>query len=385
MNCQYEYQKLALNDFLKTYYLGIVNSELFELTPIWLEATAHYMLSAHEQVIVHCLFEVNCNEAEQEELLIAWPLVHEKIGKQRLIRSLTSFYSAVSEPIVAINGSSTIDVEDDALSSTKFDGRSSRHSGCNLSRNPQDLYFTTLLNHIKEHNTWQQMFLGPLEQEGLAARQVLAKNTLVKTYACADNWYCDNIQNYQNYLSQRSSQLKNTVKRKEKKLAKAHDYHINIITSAEEFEHHFLDYQRIYQLSWKGEETSFEFIKQVALQAAAENKLRMGMLFVDNQGVAVQLWFLQKNTASIFKLAYDPAFKAFSVGSILSMALSEHVVELDKVDCIEFGMGSEPYKQDWMNKKRQRLTLQVFNERNILGILAAVKYILLSKLKNLFN
>ena len=96
----------------------------------------------------------------------------------------------------------------------------------------------------------------------------------------------------------------------------------------------------------------------------------------------MQLWFLQNNTASIFKLAYDPDYKAYSVGSILSMALSEHVIEYDKVTCIEFGMGSEPYKKDWMDKKQERVTLQVFNEQTFFGLLGAAKHIIPSKLKS---
>jgi len=49
------------------------------------------------------------------------------------------------------------------------------------------------------------------------------------------------------------------------------------------------------------------------LAALAENKLRLGLLFVDEEPAAAQLWFLQvteshnehpQKTASIFKLAY---------------------------------------------------------------------------------
>jgi len=256
-----------------------------------------------------------------------------------------------------------------------------RHSGCALGRNPLVSHFSTLLTRIKKNNSWQQMFLGPLDQESIFVHQIQKKCRLVKIYARADNWYCDNIQSFHDYYSQRPSQLKNTIRRKEKKLTKAHDHHVEIISEAKGFEHYFSDYQRIYQLSWKGEETSFEFIKQVCLQAAAENKLRMGLLFIDGVAVAAQIWFVQQGTASIFKLAYDPQYQKYSVGSILSMALSQYVIDIDKVHTIEFGMGSEPYKKDWMDKCKKRVTLQVFNHKTMIGNLLAFRYIVLSKIK----
>ncbi len=358
------YRKLSFNELLTSYPASLSRVHLFELTSIWLDATAQQMLTEQEHVVVHCLFELNDNN--QERLRIAWPLVHKSLSKHlTVICSLSSFYSAVTTPFLNENGALTNNIEDD--------------KECKQ----YALLCTNLFANVKAHNIWQQMNLGPFEDE--LSQLISSHFNAVKAYAKADNWYISNITDFNSYYQQRPSKLKNTIKRKEKKLAKLHDYHIKIITQAEAFQHHFLQYQGIYQLSWKGEETSFEFIKQVCVQAAAENKLRMGMLFIDGQAVAVQLWFLQQGTASIFKLAYDPQFQQYSVGSILSMALSEHVIEQDKVTTIEFGMGSEPYKQDWMDKKRERVTLQAFNERNFWGALLAARYLLPAKIKTLLS
>lgn len=357
------YHKSNLDDFLHCSHAETFISPLFECTPAWLQATAEHMLSEHETVIVHCLFEVTNNETNQEKLLIAWALVHEKGESLKLIRSLTSFYSAVTSPFLEEARSSIKNFEDDDI----------------VRADVNNHYFSILLTHIKENNSWQQMLIGPMGNKH--SQKILVGFKYSKIYSYADNWFVENIHSFNEYYNQRSSQLKNTLKRKEKKLVNSHDYHIKIITETEEFEHYFSNYQRIYQLSWKREEYSFAFIKKVCLLAAVENKLRMGVLFIDGQAVAVQLWFLQQGTASIFKLAYDPNYQQYSVGSILSMALSKHVIEQDAVTCIEFGMGSEPYKKDWMDKKRQRVTQQVFNERSFFGILLAVRYILLAKIK----
>ena len=182
--------------------------------------------------------------------------------------------------------------------------------------------------------------------------------------------------------SERPSRLKNTIKRREKQLIKKHKHHIKVVTCKKEFDLFFSCYKSIYEKSWKGEEYSYDFIEQVCLKVINENKLRFGLLIVDNKAVAAQIWFLQGGVASIFKLAYDPQYQNFSVGSILSMALSQHVIDVDKVHTIEFGMGSEPYKKDWMSKCNKRVTLQIFNHKTMIGNVLAFRYIALSKIKD---
>lgn len=349
------YKKLSFNDFLTSYQASVISADLFELTPAWLDTTNEFMLTEQENVVVHCLCDKS--DSKQDKLVVAWPLVHQSISKhQKTICSLTSFYSAVTSPFFMV-----------ATESVK---------GADIAY----YHLSILLDGIKKNNVWHQMQLGPFEDN--LSQPIAAHFNCVRHFSKSDNWYVNNIINFDSYYQQRPSKLKNTIKRKKKKLAADHHYHSKIIIEPAEFQHFFSDYQRIYRLSWKGDEYSFEFIKHVCLQAAAQNKLRMGILFVDDQAVAMQLWFLQNNTASIFKLAYDPDYKAYSVGSILSMALSEHVIEYDKVTCIEFGMGSEPYKKDWMDKKQERVTLQVFNEQTFFGLLGAAKHIIPSKLKS---
>ena len=67
------------------------------------------------------------------------------------------------------------------------------------------------------------------------------------------------------------------------------------------------------------------------------------------------------------------------------MAITEHVIENDQVTTIEFGMGSEPYKKDWLAKRRQRVSYQIFNDNCIAGKLSALRHIYLPKIKELIR
>jgi hypothetical protein len=386
---QFSYRELSFTEFIDQYEKCLPKARLFELTLPWLAATAEFTLPEKSQVIVHCLYQT---KAGQEPLLtIAWPLAHStrrntksQSSKQK-ITSLTSFYSSVVEPI--------------------------------LFNSPDKESMLQLLAHIDKNHQWHSMQLGAFE-EGLVAQALVKHFPYQRVFSKADNIYQDGITDYASYYQQRPSQLRNTIKRREKKLTKAHQYRTEIVTDINAFPAAFIAYKTIYQQSWKGDEFSFDFIEKVCIAALTENKLRLGLLFVDDEPAAAQLWFLQttdsdtqdnslacddsadqtssaflqtknqikgKTTASIFKLAYTPKYQKYSVGSILSLVLSEHVISKDKVSSIEFGMGSELYKKDWLTEKRTRQSYQVFNPYSIYGKLAIIRHIVLPRLVNLFT
>ena len=71
--------------------------------------------------------------------------------------------------------------------------------------------------------------------------------------------------------------------------------------------------------------------------------------------MAAQLWFVANQVAHIFKLAYDGEYSQFSVGTLLTMKLMEHVIDVDKVACVDFLSGDDEYKQQWMSARRERV------------------------------
>lgn len=346
------YQQLSLTEFVKRYSENIAQPRYYELSLSWLLASESYMLPNNSRVIVHCLFKVI---DDNETILVAWPLVH----KDKTISSLTSFYSAVTEPFIFSESAEQV--------------------------------LSSLLALISQHNDWLTLSIGPIEEASPLAQMLKSKQALLgyrKLYAKTDNFYLDGLEGFELYYRQRPSQLKNTLKRKAKKLAKQHSYHIDIITKESDFSEAFSHYKDIYQQSWKQTEYSFDFINRVCLEAVREDKLRLGLLFVDGKAVAAQIWFVQANEqgkfASIFKLAYIPEYQNYSVGSLLSMALSEQVLLQDNVSEIEFGMGSESYKKDWLPKQRRRVTYQIFNAKTAYGKLIAIRKVLLPKIKAYF-
>ena len=171
------------------------------------------------------------------------------------------------------------------------------------------------------------------------------------------NWvYRVNGQGYADYLASRSAQLRNTIARKQRKLEREHDYQLRLF-SGMEVPSAMADYNKVYRASWKASEQYSDFVQDMVARFSQAGWTRLGVLYINGQAVAAQLWFVCQHKASIFRLSYDETWKAYSPGTILTSFLMQHVIDVDRVDEIDFLTGNEAYKQEWMSDRHERFAL----------------------------
>ena len=120
------------------------------------------------------------------------------------------------------------------------------------------------------------------------------------------------------------------------------------------------DYQNVHARSWKEPEPYPDFIPDLVTTASAAGALRMGVLRFDDRPVAAQIWLASAGRSTIFKLAYDAEFKAYSPGTLLSIDLTRRVLTGDRPQEIDFGRGPDPYKREWLSQLRHRQRLLIF-------------------------
>lgn len=161
---------------------------------------------------------------------------------------------------------------------------------------------------------------------------------------------------YDQYLADRPGKLRSTIKRKEKKVD------VEILTRFDEAA--WRDYEDIYAESWKPEEGSPAFLRAFAEAEGDAGRLRLGIARAaddpQRRPVAAQMWTVEGGTAFIHKLAHREAAKPLSPGSVLSAALFRQVIDVDRVELVDFGTGDDPYKSDWMEAIRPRYRLEMF-------------------------
>lgn len=167
-------------------------------------------------------------------------------------------------------------------------------------------------------------------------------------------------QTFADYMASRPARVRNTIARKARKLARERGYSIRLYTD-HQLSQGMTDYHYVYQHSWKANELYRPFIDGLAEGLARQGWLRLAVLYVEQQPIAAQFWFVVHDKASIFKLVYDQAWQQYSPGSILTHYLMQQVIDSDKVSEIDFLTGNDAYKQDWMSERRKRWTLYAIN------------------------
>ena len=161
--------------------------------------------------------------------------------------------------------------------------------------------------------------------------------------------------------------------RAEKKLSKSSGYRLQIVQQDNALLGAAIDaYVQVYNQSWKVPEPFPEFIPGLCQLAAQKGWLRLGLIFLDNLPIAAQLWLVVEKKAYIVKLAYDQKFVKTSAGTVLTGALFRHVIDVDRVEEVDYLMGDDQYKQDWMSERRERRGIIAFNPQSPLGIAKAV-------------
>lgn len=154
---------------------------------------------------------------------------------------------------------------------------------------------------------------------------------------------------FDEYLAGRPGQLRTTLKRKTARVE------TQVLTRFDAGL--WADYEAIYAQSWKPSEGSPAFLRAFAEAEGAAGRLRLGVAHANGEAIAAQMWTVEGGTAYIHKLAHTEAAKPLSPGSVLSAALFRHVIDVDRVELVDFGTGNDGYKRDWMEEVRPRFRI----------------------------
>jgi hypothetical protein len=227
---------------------------------------------------------------------------------------------------------------------------------------------------------WDSVELRPLDRNEpiycCLLQSFKSAGMVVQPYFCFGNWYLPTAGlTFDDYFKTLPSATQNTIRRKTKKLEKTGKSRVEIVTDIENLEHAIASYEQIYISSWKRPEPYPEFVPGLIRACANRNWLRMGVIYLDDQPIAAQVWIVNSGKATIYKLGHDQRFDEFSAGSILTTAMIRHVLDIDKVQEIDFGSGDDPYKKNWLPQRRERWGILAMNPRTLYGCLGIVRNI----------
>lgn len=201
-------------------------------------------------------------------------------------------------------------------------------------------------------------------------------------YFAFGNWYLQVGSSWQDYLKERSGQLRSTLKRMTKRLA-ADNGHLEIIRDEADVERGIAAYQAVYGASWKTPEPYVDFIPGLIRLCARRGWLRLGVAWIGDKPIAAQLWITHAGRSHIYKVAYDEAYKANAPGTLVTALLLESAIEEDRVTEVDYLIGDDPYKKTWMSHRRERFGLIAYDPTTPRGMLGLVRQLVGNALRRL--
>lgn len=280
-------------------------------------------------------------------------------GRMRTLDSLSNYYSMIYAPLMRPDLS---DLEVDAA-------------------------LASLCQHLHaERPRWDAIHLRPLADDDpivdRLARALRKSGFFTFVYHRTTNWFVDTTgQSAEDYLSRRPSALRNTIRRQLRKAEDAGSLDFRVYRGGAPTEGPLLadgltDYQNVYAKSWKEPEPNPAFLPAFVNTCGELGTLRLGVLYLDGLPAAAQFWIFQNHRATIYKLAHDPAFDALSIGTIMTKKMMDWVIENDSPSEVDYGLGDEAYKQNWMSQSRTRMGLIAYRRGSLAGILGAARELL---------
>lgn len=219
----------------------------------------------------------------------------------------------------------------------------------------------------------QAIDLNPLSSDAAPALAAALERAgwSTETYFRFGNWYLEvEGRSFDAYFAGLASQVRNTVRRKEKKLRAAQGFEMGIATAGEELERALGDYERIYASSWKHAEPHPEFVPSIVRHLGERGWMRLGWVRLEGEPIAAQIWVVKDGIASIFKLAYDERHAQLSAGSVLTAHLMRHAIDADRVRIVDYLTGDDAYKREWMSHRRERVGVRAYLRASARGRLA---------------
>lgn len=178
------------------------------------------------------------------------------------------------------------------------------------------------------------------------------------------NWSEDvRGQTWASYLAARPGQLRETIRRR---LRGEHAF--ELIESGERLEAGIAAFETVYERSWK-EPEPFPLFNAALMRAVAPlGLLRLGILRIGDTAAAAQIWVVERDRATVLKLAHDELFTSASPGTMLTALMLQRLIDEEHVPEIDFGRGDDRYKSAWARERRQRIGLVLVNPRHPRGM-----------------
>ncbi|MGQ0558020.1 MAG: GNAT family N-acetyltransferase [Sphingosinicella sp.] len=212
------------------------------------------------------------------------------------------------------------------------------------------------------------LYASPIEESDGLAAALRRRWWLTRLSPDTVNWRISTRGlSFEQYWMARPSRLRNTAERRARKSRLRPVIHDRFDAKAWD------DYEEVYRGSWKPSEGAPELLRRLAELESAAGTVRLGIAYHQERAVAAQFWTVENGIATIHKLAYREDARELSPGTILCREMFRHVLDVDRVEMIDFGVGDHDYKRDWMSHSVPLYALTAYDLLRPAGLFGIVQ------------
>ncbi len=177
------------------------------------------------------------------------------------------------------------------------------------------------------------------------------------------------------YLAARPRRLRTAIARQTRRLSQQAGFAFTVARGTAGLAEAIAAYEAVFAASWKQPEPRPAFNPALMRACAQDGTLRLGLVFLDGEPIAAQLWVVHQRWAGVLKLAYHEAHRAWAPGNVLTGLMIRALLEQEQIAEIDFGRGDDEYKQQWAGERRQRLGMLVVNPWAMAGALHVARHV----------
>ncbi len=227
-------------------------------------------------------------------------------------------------------------------------------------------FFTSLLHHLKEKGI-HTLTLGALKQDSKVYQilpQVCQQMGHSLSSDIADHYYEMTLPStWEDYLFMLDGKQRHEVRRKMRRLSEAGQIRFNIVDSYKDVNAGFTLFLEMFEAS-RQDKADFltsqmaSYFKSLAFDLAKNNMLRLGVLTIDQNPVAITFCFEYQNMLYLYNNGYNTSFKNLSVGLLCKIYSIRYAID-NGLSGFNFLKGNEKYKKHLGGQKHPLYRLTV--------------------------
>lgn len=176
------------------------------------------------------------------------------------------------------------------------------------------------------------------------------------------------------FLDRRTPEMRDFVRAQVRTLEQGGKCRFAVIGGGPGLKAALVDYALVDLQSWKEEEPHPGCTASLIDYAAGAGLLRLGLLYVDDEPAAAQIWIVAGGRATIWRNRYARKFTRLSVGTVLTFEMIRRALATETLSEIEFAPSDDKGPRDWLGGERARFGLIVFNPWTLKGWIAAFRH-----------